>query len=277
MQDIAIIPIDCSALTQMQNILSLSAGYKVSIEDEIQYFNPNRSSGWLLAKNKQNQILGFIRHLSQSSDWSLAEFYVDFDIQNRITIAHNLIAEFKKKTQFQSGHRLRFDILKIDTELNDIITAEGFSHKVQLFKHFHLSVSDSIHQDYTIYDSTVNICEIVECLRHLNPVTESEVQAWIANDQIRVVMDNFRVVAAAQIFINEDFIEINRIASHSLSLRQGNAKRLIQLIYNEAVLKKKKLIYLKVEDVREPAIALYKKSGFVEVEDKAQLWHSFWY
>jgi ribosomal protein S18 acetylase RimI-like enzyme len=275
MQDLSIIPIDRETLIQMQDILSLSAGYHVSMEDELQYFEPNNSSGWLVAESEQNLILGFVRNLNHGLDWSLTELYVNFNIKNRNVIAHNLIAEFKKKTQFQSGYRLRFDVLKIDAELNDVIIAEGLSQKVQLFRHFQMPIGNSTYQEYKNVD-TINICEVTECLCHLNPVTEPEVQAWVASDQIRIVMDNFHVVAAAQIFINEDSIEINRIATHPQSQRQGKAYQLIQEIYNEAAHKEKKLIYLKVEDIRKPAIALYLKSGFMEVKNKAQLWHSFW-
>ena len=274
--EMTISPINRNTLSEMHEILCLSAGYQISIENELQYFDPKNSSGWLVAKNRDNRNLAFIRHFKQNIDWSLAEFYVDFNLKNRRDLAQSLITKFKKEAQFPSGHRLRFDILKFDSELNNLVISSGYSQKVQLFRHFEMSVNSTIKLEH-LNSESINVQEVTETLLHLNPVTESEVQGWINNGQIRTVVDKSRVVSAAQVFVHANSIEINRIATHPQYLRQGNAERLIHMIRSEAAYTGQNRITLKVEDIRNSAIALYKKSGFIEVEDKSQFWHSSWH
>ncbi len=268
--------IDRSCLAQMQEILSKSAGYQVNIEEELEFFDPKNSTGWLLARNNQSRIVAFIRHFKQDLNWSRAEFYVDRSLQNRKALAQSLLTEFKKKILFPVGHRLRFEVLKSDPEMNDVIELFGFSQKRQLFLHFEMACDNFIQIEHQ-KSSSMNVQGIVDVLQCLHPVTELEVQRWIANGQIRTMATDSRVVAAAQINIGTDSIEIVRIATRPQALRQGHATQLIQELCLEAQHKSKRSICLKVESIREPAIALYKKLGFIQVDNQSQLWHSSWF
>lgn len=301
------IEINRKILAEMQDVLSRSAGYQVSLTDELEYYEAISRSGtnitnsWILALQR-DQHLGFIRYFCQSEDWSLGEFFVEKFVENRTDLATNLLREFQDRSSFTKGHRLRFDILKSDFELNQVIEKAGFSQKRQLFLHFERETkniselflikqtankADSLFAKNNINISGTPIIEnivnstdskaVAEILSHLHPVSNSDAEAWIKTGSIRIVSAHGKIAAAAQIYESNDTLEINRIATHSDFLRQGFAQKLIESILIEAKNKNKKCVYLKVEDLRLPAIELYKKTEFNENESKAQYWHSRWF
>ncbi len=258
-------------------MLSLSAGYQVSIEDELEYFDPEASKSWFLATGSNDEKIGFVRCFRQGSDWSLGELYVDEKCQNRRQIAMSLLNSFTSQIKFDSGHRLRFDIRIRDLELNDAIVACGFSQKQQTFIHFEINVTNAVTKPFHSKPLPSQASKIVETLRFLNHVTESDVLEWMKQDAIRIVSLHASVASAAHVSESEDAIEIVRIATHANFLRRGCASSLISEILQEAFEKKKLRVYLKVEDIRAPAISTYIKSGFKENDLKSQIWHSRWY
>jgi hypothetical protein len=135
MQGMELSPITRDRLFQMQDILSDSVGYAVSIADEVEYFAPTASNGWWLARaSDDGHLIGFIRHFKQNSDWSLGEIYVSPDIENRDVVAAALLDNFQNSVQFPNSHRLRFDIRSYDEDLNRILENKGFSVRTQIFR-----------------------------------------------------------------------------------------------------------------------------------------------
>jgi len=271
------IKMDRDILAGMQEILSLSAGYEVGIEDELEYFDPANALSWIVAKDATGKNIAFIRQIRQG-EWSLGEFYVSPEVPERKVVAQGLIAEFQKHASFEKGHRLRFDVSKSDDVLNEVLVESGFSQKQQLFFHFELCFKE-IAEAFAPTNSNqyLNPAEVAGVLKHLHPVTESEVTGWIQRGTIRASFVESKITSAAQIYESDDAIEINRIATHPLFLRQGHARKLVEEIILEAKMKLKKRIYLKVEAEKIPAISFYINTGFVERAEKAQLWHSSWY
>lgn len=272
-----LLEIDRDTLKDIHNLLSLSAGYHISIEDELEYFDPEVARNWMLAKDVDGRNLGFIRSFQQGSDWSLGELYVDQSCTNRREAAEALLESFKSRAKFNSGHRLRFDIRIQDSELNDAIVACGFSQKRQTFFHFETSTLKSAKELVFSKPTLSQVHEIVKILNFLNPVADTDVLEWVTDGQILVAMHDLKIVSAAHISESDDAIEIVRIATHASFLRKGYAIKLISQILHEASEKRKSYVYLKVEDIRAPAIATYKKAGFIERKSKSQIWHSRWY
>ena len=99
------IPITKDILLQMQDILNCSAGYEVSLEDEIEYFDPQGAAMWRAARDANGQWLGFVRSFKRSPEWSQAEFFVRSTVENRKEVAVSLLSSFKKASKFPSGHR----------------------------------------------------------------------------------------------------------------------------------------------------------------------------
>lgn len=270
-------PITFNTIREMQNVLSESAGYTVSIEDEIEYFDPDAAKSWYLARGSDGQILAFIRNFTQSSEWSLAELYVKSNIQNRGKIVTSLLNSFKSTVSIPAGHRLRIDTSSHDIQLNEILRKAGFSEKCQTFLHFERELNVSTQQLNSEMISNAEAKSVSETLSHLHPVSEGEAQKWIESKTIRGIRSEGKVVAVAQIYESDDALEVNRIATHEKFLRRGFAKKLMEQILSEASNLQKRKVYLKVENIHLPAIAFYKSVGFIENQDKCQVWHSRWF
>jgi ribosomal protein S18 acetylase RimI-like enzyme len=275
---IQIASIDQNILTEMSKILSSSAGYDISIQDELDYFNPDQSIGWFLATDEDGNQLGFIRFFEMNEEWSLGEYFIDQSLKNRREVGEQLLANFNKNTSFPLGHRLRFDISCNDQMMNSILEERGFSQKKQTFKYFEMDISRYEEQEFKrVAVDDANSNQVAEVLSNLSPVESPEVLKWIKNDQVRIAIVDSNIVAAAQISYGEETIEIVRIATHPNFLRKGHAEKLIQEICKESLQKNMKKIYLKVDSEKIPAIHLYQKIGFIEIVDKTQFWHSRWF
>lgn len=271
-------PIARELLFQMQDILNASAGYAVSIADEVEYFDPAASNGWWLAMTSDGgHPKAFIRHFKQNSDWSLGEIYVSPTIENRAVVAAALLEKFQNSVQFPSSHRLRFDISSHDEHLNRTLIDKGFSEKTQIFRFFEYSNIGGANSPGGQYASVGDAQEVAEALSNLHPVSPDEARKWIERKTILTVHDQARVVAAAQIYETDDALEVNRFATHEKHLRRGFARTLMNTVFQEARVRAKKCVYLKVEDNRAPAIAFYRSIGFLEKPNKCQTWHSRWY
>ncbi len=115
---------------------------------------------------------------------------------------------------------------------------------------------------------------MADAFANLHPVTLDEVESWIKDESIRTTSFEGKVVAAAQIFNYGNSAEINRIATNSNFLRCGFSKVLMQNICDELSEKGIERLFLKVEDIRKPAIQFYESFGFVKNEEKTQTWFS---
>lgn len=272
---IAICAITKDVLAQMQDVLTCSAGYEVSLDDELEYFNPLASVGWLAAKSSAGKFLGFVRYFMQNAQWSHAEFYVDPAIDERKAVALQLLTEFKAQAKFDAGHRVRFDVARQDAVLHSALEELGFSTQKQLFHRFELSLVDRVKAPQASpLPGPANAKEIAEVLSNLHPVNEGEVLKWLSEGSIRIHSIENRIASAAHLCVHGASAEIVRIATHVDLTRRGSATKLLNQICQELAAQGIKLLYLKVESVRLPAIAFYKKFGFKENEFKSQTWHS---
>lgn len=268
--------INRSSLRNLYPFLCRSAGYEVCLEDELEYFDPEAAKSWAVATSEDGRSLGLIRSFRQSGDWSLGELFVDADCEDRLLVAMALLDHFKIRSRFDQGHRLRFDLRLRDSDLNEAVIACGYSEKTQIYLHFERAIGTS-NEKYAPQNPTVTqIPEIIATLSFLNSVTEAEVSSWLRADQIRMVQIGSRIACAAHIRESDDAFEISRIATHADFLRNGYATKLISQLAQEAAVKKKSRLYLKVEDTKSPAIATYRKAGFHSDEIKTEIWHSSW-
>lgn len=270
-------PITRERLSQMSKILSASAGYCVSIEEEIEYFDPATATGWYLMQDREGHVVAYIRHFKQNSEWSLGELYVNPSVQDRKSIASSLLSTFQESARFPDRHRLRFDIYSHDLELKETLKSAGFSERIQTFRHFEWTPNVFGRQRQFESVSAVDARQVAEVLSNLHHVLETEAQQWIEDQSIRVIREGAKIVAAAQIYESNGSLEVNRFATHASFLRRGFARRLIGEIFSEAADLGKTCVYLKVEDVRSPAIAFYQSVGFIEDKRRCQTWHSRWY
>lgn len=264
-------------LSQMKDILNESAGYEISLADELAYFDSTEINGWWLSMTSDGQPIAFIRHFKQNSNWSLGEIFISPKIQDRAFIANALLEKFQNSVQFPKAHRLKFDINSHDEVLNRTLKEKGFSEKNQVFRFlecFNIAFDTS---SKTQPISVLDAREVSEVLSHLHPVSANDVKKWIEKGTILAVRDQGKIVSAAQIYEFDDAIEVNRFATHEKYLRQGFAKKMMNAIFQQAGILTKKYIFLRVADDRIPAITFYRSVGFLENPKKCQIRHSRWY
>jgi ribosomal protein S18 acetylase RimI-like enzyme len=271
-----VIQINPSILMGMKDILSRSAGYSVSMDDEVEYFNKQNPKTWFAAK-EHNQVVGFIRPFSHGDDWTNVEFYIDAKHQDRKTLAKSLLSEFTKNASFSLGHRVRIDLFHNDLPLNQAVQEEEFSQRRQLFHFFEKDIQENRNTPFAPPPITENIEQIVEVLCGLHPVSPEEVKKWLLNKTLRALTIENNVVCAAQVYVHDGSAEINRLATHPNQLRKGYARKLFQQLFLEFSNTGVKKCFLKVENIREPAIFLYQSVGFSEAKEKTEAWHSRWF
>lgn len=267
---VQILKIDRKLLIRMEHLLSASAGYQTSMSDELDYFDSQVPKNWYVAIENEEPI-GFVRSFNQG-EWSQAELFIS-SISDRIRVGTDLLKNFIETNVFDSGHRLRIDVADSDIELKSCIEKLGLNQKSETYLYYELDLSKNSEIIKT-EKTEISAIEITETLSHLHPVKLEEVEAWIQNNTIRTVTYEGKVVAAVQIYEYGDSAEINRIATNSKFLRRGFSKVLMQNICSELSEKGFKKLFLKVEDVRKPAINFYENFGFVRNQGKTQTWFS---
>ncbi|MNJ98581.1 ribosomal-protein-alanine N-acetyltransferase [compost metagenome] len=277
MKNFEIVNINLQLLSAMESLLSESAGYPTGMLDEIEYFQEESPKGWLIALDSEENKIGFVRSFQQGEDWSLGELFIKHECPNRKEIATSLINRFLTENLFPVGHRLRFDFSSMDADLNSMVENLDLHKKSQTFRYFELNVPQLNEKPSEAANISANPKIVAEVLSHLHPVSEADAKNWLDSGSVRIQMDGDRIASAAQIYFYPASAEINRIATHGDFLRQGHAKRLMSRICAELVTRDIRKLFLKVEDIRIPAIQCYKSFGFKEISEKRQTWHSLYF
>ncbi len=270
----AIKEIDLETLLSMESILSASAGYKTNLQEEGNYFSQQLPTGWFVARDGLSRQVAFIRSFRQSDEWSSAELYVDPKIDERGKLAKELLNTFFRENIFLPGHRVRFEIRSSDEDVNSAIEGVERDHKKQTFHFFELSISHELSCSKKSAPKSHSAQAIAEVLSHLHPVTKEESQRWLDNGTLRFQEIEGCLGCVAQVHLYDTSAEIVRIATHQDFRRQGLAKDLVLKIINELGERKISKLFLKVEDVKKPAIHFYKNFGFNENLEEQQTWHS---
>ncbi|QLY25273.1 N-acetyltransferase [Bdellovibrio sp. KM01] len=275
MKNFEIRTIDLTSLSELEELLSVSLGYPTSMADEISYFEEESPKGWFYAVDKNEKKLGFIRCFKQGDDWSLGELFVEAGSQDRKLIAEELVKTFLTSNSFSSKHRLRFDVGCDDNDVNDIFKQSAFNIKSQTFHHFELTIPrclgvKNVEEAHRMAPAD----EVAKTMSNLHAVSANEAQEWIESGSLRIEMASGQVAAVAKVDIYPQSAKIDRLATHEKFLRQGHARKLMAKISMELSACNIPTLFLKVEDVRGPAIAFYRNFGFEEILEKKQTWHS---
>lgn len=265
-----------SILVSLQQSLSLSAGYEVSTDDELEYFHEHPHNKWFIAKNLSNDHIGFIRHFDLGN-WAQVEIFVSDQVAKRGLVAKDLIQKLIDENQF-SGLRLRFDILEEDKEINQAIENMGLSEKKQRLLYFEIDelCKTGASLDFDVITDE-DAPQVADVLSHLHPVTEPQVKAWIKSRDLRASRVEGKLASVVQVSISDKSAEIVRIATHKDFLRRGLALSLLEQIKSEMRDKGVKRIFLKVDEEKRPAVSLYKRVGFIERKELTENWHSKWF
>ncbi len=270
-----IYPLAVDSLIDLKPLLDRSAGYEVTLQDEVEYFQRLTNSNGFYARTANGRVAGFIRSFQFEPTWSLIEFFVDPDCGHRKLLAYELFQKFQGQLKLKTDHRWRVDVLHSDTEMNEVIQSLQFADEVKIFRYFEMDLQSARTQEQESHlIQSADPMDVAKVLSFLSPVSEYDAQMWMNEDQLRILKVKNDVVCAAQVFINDDCAEIVRISTHPEYKSQGHGSKLIAEFIQELAIKKIPRLFLKVEDKNEEAVGFYKKLGFQENTSLKQYWYS---
>lgn len=270
-----IYPISVDSLSYLKPLFDRSAGYEVTLQDEVEYFQRQTRSNGLYARNSTGQVVGFVRSFEFEPTWSLIEFYVDLNCGHRKLLASELFQKFQVEFSLKANHRWRVDLLFSDVEMNEVVQESKFADEFKIFRYFELDLkSVKLKDQQLILVKSGDPMEAATVLSFLSPVSEYDAQMWINDDKLRILKMNNEIICVAQVFIHDDCAEIVRISTKPQYRAHGYGSKLIDQLVQELVTQKIPWLFLKVEDKNEEAIGFYQKLGFQENKGLKQYWYS---
>lgn len=270
-----IYPIAVDSLVDLKPLLDRSAGYEVTLQDEVEYCQRLTNSNGLYARSSNGRVAGFIRSFEFEPTWSLIEFYVDPDCGHRKRLAYELFQKFQGHLSSKAHYRWRVDLLYSDTEMNEVVQSLEFADEVKIFRYFELDLK-AVKQKERHLDliQKADPMEVASVLSFLSPVSEYDAQMWMNEDQLRILKLNDEIICVAQVFINEDSAEIVRISTSPKFKSKGFGSQLVDQFIQDMAASQIPRLFLKVEEKNEAAIGFYKKLGFQENISLKQYWYS---
>lgn len=260
--------IDQNWLTKLEPLLSESYGEKISIQDEIEYFEDINPQNWFLAINSENYPIGFIRCFPFLKD---TNFQVELYAKNDYNIEKYLINNFNENIKNKT---MRFCLNSTQNSLINYLKEIGYTDKIEEFKIYIYSKKSDIKENKSIRFGDINtkeISEIIDILNEFKKFSELEIINLIKENKIVIYEKNNIIVGVSLNNIHEDFVEIVEISVKNEFRRKGFGKELIEGIILKYPNKK---IKLKVNKENIAAIKLYEKVGFEEKIENCQIWLS---
>ena len=270
-----IYPIAADSLFDLKPLLDRSAGYEVSLQDEVKYFQKLTNSNGFYARTSQGRVAGFIRSFEFEPTWGLIEFFVDLDCGHRKILAYELLQKFQGQLSSKANYRWRVDLLFSDNEMNEVVQSLEFADEVKIFRYFELDLK-AVKQKERHLDlvQKADPMEVASVLSFLSPVSEYDAQMWMNEDQLRILKLNSEIICVAQVFINEESAEIVRISTSPKYKSKGFGTQLVDQFVQDMAASQIPRLFLKVEEKNEAAIGFYKKLGFQEDTSRKQYWYS---
>lgn len=255
-------------LIKLESLFSESYGEKISIQDEIEYFEETNPSNWFVSINSENEPSGFIRSFPFLDN---TNFRVELYARNNINIEKDLIQKFDESNKDKI---VRFCLNMSKNNLINYLKEIGYTYKIEEFKMFTYSKKLEISENKSIRfgnTSSKEIYEIIDILSEFEKFSESKVINLIKENKIVICEKNNIIVGVSLNNIYEDFVEIVEISVKNEFRRKGFGKELLEGIIFKYSDKKLKL---KVNKENIAAIKLYEKVGFEEKIEDNQLWLS---
>jgi ribosomal protein S18 acetylase RimI-like enzyme len=259
----------------LKELLDQSAGYDVSLEDEVEYFNPAQSTSWQYAVNNENLPTGFIRFFRHSGGFCTGEIFVPLNDKQREEILCLLLDNFLERFEFQSKDRVRFDIPMNDLAVINSLKSKGFISLIETY----ICYGKDINKKETsfselIYPSMEQFEKVKETITQIHSFSDEEIETAITAKNILTLDYNNDFAVVSRFSIIEDKAEIIEIVTDQKYRNKGLGLRFLELMANHLFDKGIKNIYLFVKDSNLPAIKLYEKAGFSIDDGRSQIWLS---
>lgn len=247
-------------LAQILPLLSESAGFDVSLEDEVECL---QDGGFGIFESLDGNISGFARAYPIGDNVYLGEVYSPFF--NPTLLVKNLLQSFPDKI-------IRFDLSGGDVEAIEEMRSCGFnSHKRFLYFDIQLTAPQTSHSQFRIA-KIEDLTAVQKSLSELHRYSDEELKESLNSNNFLVLEDESdKVVAAAKVAQRRYGFEIIEFAVEPDQRRNGHGEALVQALQAYAS-KDAHQLFLKVEDSRVPAIQLYKKCGMIERPEKSEIW-----
>lgn len=259
----------------LKELLDQSAGYDVSLKDEVEYFNQAQSTSWQYAVNNENKPNGFIRFFRHSGGFCTGEIFVPLEDRQREETLCLLLDNFLERFEIQSKDRVRFDIPMNDLVLINSLKSKGFISLIETYICYAKDIDKKeISYNDLIYPSMEQFEKIKETLNQIHSFSNEEIENGINSRNILTLDFNNDFAVASRFSIKEDKAEIIEIVTHQKYRNKGLGLRFLELMSNHLSDKGIKNIYLFVKDNNLLAIKLYEKAGFSKDTCRSQIWLS---
>lgn len=259
----------------LKDLLDQSAGYSVSIEDEIEYFNPAIATSWHYALDDDERPIGLIRSFRQSGGFCHGEFYVPLFVEKREIIIRSLLNNFLNLLDFQVKDRVRFDISLSDLTLINILKSEGFTSRVEEYCCYEKSIVKSENSCGILLTPSIEHFEkIKQTLIQIHNFSNEEIEEAIKSEKILALKSNETFSVVSRFGRSNDKVEIIEIVTDKDYRNQGLGLKFLNLMTDHFLNLGVKNIYLFVKDDNKSAIRLYEKAHFIKNNEKSQVWLS---
>ncbi len=266
-----------STFTFLKKLLDESAGYSVSLETELEYFEPHNSASWFYALDDTGEALGFVRIFIQPSGFYPGEIFVRSDAPHRSEIVKKLIGQSLSYGQFISKGRIRFDISQSDSMMIDELIKMGFNSRIEkyLCYEYFLKNSISVNRNESVFipkPEQYNSIKNIFC--QLHEMSDEEIERGCNEGRIFGFMHQESIVSAVRVNFEIDQVEIVEIVTDTLKRQKGFATQLLNHLVVEFYSRGFHRVFLFVKDENLSAIQFYEKNNFTIDKLKSQTWLS---
>ncbi|MDO9183233.1 MAG: GNAT family N-acetyltransferase [Bacteriovorax sp.] len=263
------------SLLLLKDLLDQSAGYDISIEDEVEYFNPAQSTSWLYTVNDENLPTGFIRFFRHSGGFCSGEIFVPHKDKQREEVLCLLLDNFLERFEFQPKDRVRFDIPINDLALTNSLKSKGFISLIETYICYKKDLNKKENNlNDLIYPTMEQFEKIKETLIQIHSFSDEEIETAITTKNILTIDYNNDFAVASRFSIKDDKAEIIEIVTDQKYRNKGLGSRFLEVMANHLFDKGIRNIYLFVKDSNLPAIKLYEKADFTIDDGRSQIWLS---
>jgi ribosomal protein S18 acetylase RimI-like enzyme len=259
----------------LKNLLDQSAGYLVSIEDEIEYFNRITATSWHYAVDKNERPIGFIRLFRQSGGFCPGEFYVPLDTENREVVINSLLTNFLERFNFQLKDRVRFAISMSDLASISILKSAGFTSRIEEYHYYEKIIIESKNNNGILVTPSLEHFEKTKkTLLQIHDFSDEEIKEAIKEKRILALVSNEIFSVISRFGRSDDKAEIIEIVTDKDYRNQGLGLNFLNLMTDHFSILGIKSIYLFVKEDNKAAIRLYEKANFIKNNKKSQIWLS---
>jgi ribosomal protein S18 acetylase RimI-like enzyme len=243
---------------------------ELNIQDEIDYFEEAPHHSWFFLEASGN-AQGFIRCFPIEKNLYLMDLYVKQSEQYSEYL-EKLVRYFLEQNSLVKSAEIRFEIPEKDSESNELLKKLFPYAQLKKYLIMEKDLTTSTDSTFKAKPEQTDFTKIANILSTLKTYSLEHLKYLYSQNKVCVVHENTVPVAALHFESTQSqTCEIITLATDKTKLRKGFAKKLLNRFF-EKVRTNYKKIELKVDQQNQPAVTLYKNSGFKINSPKSLYW-----